>query len=105
MEEEIDEDKCEHNHNNLGFSFNPETNGEYWKPGASMCGVLCKGCNGHFYGNNKKCKITYKTPARTCKGREKYGCTYCLCNTCFTTKLINTNKNNRRSKRSRKGVL
>ena len=71
-----------------------------------MCfDVFCKGCNKKFYGNNKKCKISYKTPARTCKGREKYGCTYCLCSTCFTTKLIDTNDNIRRPKRSQRAVV
>ena len=73
MEEEIDEDKCVHDHIYLGISFNLEINGEYWKPGALMCGALCKNCNGNFYGKNKKCKISYKTSAMTCKGREKYG--------------------------------
>lgn len=29
MEEEIDEDKCEHDYHNLGISFNSEINGEY----------------------------------------------------------------------------
>ena len=105
MEEEIDEDKCVHDHNYLGISFNPEPNGDYWKPKASMCGVLCKSCNGNFDGKNKKCKVSYKTPAMTCKGREKYGCTYCLCNICFTTKLINTTDDNKRTKRSRRTVV
>ena len=105
MEEIIDEDKCVHDHNYLGISFNPEPNGDYWKPKASMCGVLCKSCNGSFYGDHKKCKISVKRPAMTCKGREKYGCTYCLCNICFTTKLINTTNDNKRTKRSRRTVV
>ena len=41
----------------------------------------------------------------TCKGREKYGCTYCLCNICFTTKLINTTDDNKRTKTSRRTVV
>lgn len=40
-----------------------------------MYGVICKICNGSFYGNDKKCKILFKTPAITYKGREKYQCT------------------------------
>ena len=98
MEEEIDEDQCEHDHCNLGMSFNQEIHGEYWKQGASMYGVLCKSYEGSFYGNHKKCKITFKTPAMTCKGRESYGCTYCLYNLCFTTKLINSDSDKKRTK-------
>ena len=105
MEEEIDEDKCEHDHHNLGISYNPEINGEYWKKGASMYGVICKICNGSFYGDHKKCKILFKTPAMTCKGREKHGCTYCLCHSCYTDKLINADKGNKRTKRSRRAVV
>ena len=60
MEEEIDEDKCEHDHHNLGMSFNPEINVEYWKQGASMFGVLCKSCNGNFYGKKKYAKYHIK---------------------------------------------
>ena len=87
------------------MSFNPEINGDYWKKGASMCGVLCKSCGGSFYGRNKKCKVSIRTPAMTYKGREKYGCAYCLCNVCFTTELIGTDGSNTRTKRSRRTVV
>ena len=99
IEEDIDEDKCKHDHRNLGMSFNPDINGEYWKKGASMYGIICKGCNGSFYGRNRKCKVSVRTPAMTCKGREKYGCAYCLCHVCYTTELIGTDNSNKRTKR------
>ena len=86
-EENIDEDECIHDHTDYEMSYNEESNVQYWKDGASMSGINCRSCNGSFY-DNLKCKPTTKTPAMTCKGREKYGCTYCLCYSCFSTKLI-----------------
>ena len=104
IEEEIDENNCPENHQNLSMCFNPEHNANYWKPGGSMHRVFCKGCIGSFY-NSKSCRPTVKTPARTCKGREKYGCAYALCNTCFTNKLMKCSTkhdNNMRTKRTRR---
>ena len=60
MEEEIDEDKCVNDHNDLGIIFNPEINEEYWKTGASMGGVLCKSCNGNFNGKKNYAKYHIK---------------------------------------------
>ena len=99
-EENIDEDKCIHDHTDYEMSYNEESNVQYWKDGASMSGINCRSCNGSFY-DNLKCKPTTKTPAMTCKGREKYGCTYCLCYSCFSTKLINSD-NVKKQKRTRK---
>ena len=70
-----------------------------------MYGVLCKTCKGSFYGNHKKIKIPFKTPAITCKGCERNGCTYCLCSNCFRTKLIHSGSDNTRTKRSCRAVV
>ena len=104
IEEEINEEDCPENHQDLSMSFNQEENAKYWKLGGSMYGVFCKGCNGSFY-DSKSCRPTCKNIARTCKGREKHGCPYALCNTCFTEKLIEWDSkhgSNMRTKRTRR---
>ena len=82
------------------MSYNQESNVQYWKDGVSISGIYCRGCNGSFY-DNLKCKPSTKALAMAYKGREKYGCTYCFCHNCFSTKLINPT-NMKRPKRTRK---
>lgn len=52
-EENIDKDKCVHDHTDYEMSYNQESNVHYLKEGASMNGIHCRGCNSSFYDNSK----------------------------------------------------